>query len=261
MSLNDSSAVILIVGALAVIAFVVHGLWFSGRSSNRRLSKNSKEDQALEKAPGLGKVRIVTPEMPSDEQTETTGGFRIQDSSVHEEPRVEFGDDGKAPSEPSIQVTRKMPQSTEINLAAPEGREYRGEDIDAIVRELSFSRDPSGKIFIVSEGANGAGARVFALCPLKAPYSFPSDMSGFTTPKLAFYMKLPQPGKARDYMMVMRTAAQMFADRLGGTLQDNNGRPLTSEILDKMEDDFRKYDGRNAESGQNAAAQQGAGRS
>ena len=66
---------------------------------------------------------------------------------------------------------------------------------------------------------------------------------GFTTPKLAFYMKLPQPGKARDYMMVMRTAAQMFADRLGGSLQDNSGRPLTSEILDKMEEDFRKYDG------------------
>ncbi|MGN0908249.1 MAG: cell division protein ZipA C-terminal FtsZ-binding domain-containing protein [Succinivibrio sp.] len=248
MSLNDSSAIILIVGALAVIAFVIHGLWFSGRSSNRRLSKTSKEDQALEKAPGLGKVRIVTPEMPSDEQAASSGGFRIQDSSVHEEPRVEFGDDGKPQGEvPQMRVTRKLPSSIEINLASPEGREYRGEDIDAIVRELRFSRDPSGKIFIVSEGANGAGARVFALCPLKEPYTFPSDLAGFTTPKLAFYMKLPAPGKARDYMMVMRTAAQMFADRLGGGLQDNSGRPLTAEILDKMEDDFRKYDGQDSQ--------------
>ena len=260
MSLNDSSAIILIVGALAVIAFVIHGLWFSGRSSNRRLSKTSKEDQALEKAPGLGKVRIVTPEMPSEEQAASSGGFRIQDSSVHEEPRVEFGDDGKAKGESAIRVTRKLPTSTEINLAAPEGREYRGEDIDAIVRELRFSRDPSGKIFIVSEGANGAGARVFALCPLKEPYAFPADMAGFTTPKLAFYMKLPQPGKARDYMMVMRTAAQMFADRLGGSLQDNSGRPLTSEILDRMEEDFRKYDGQDPEADQGSQPRQGAPR-
>ncbi len=243
MSLNDSSAIILIVGALAVITFVIHGLWFSGKSSNRRLSKTSKEDQALEKAPGLGKVRIVTPEMPSDEQAASSGGFHVQDSSVHEEPRVEFADDGKSAPESSIHVKRKLPPSTEINLVCPDGREYRGEDIEAIVRELRFSRDPKGKIYIVSEGANGSGARVFSLCPLKEPYAFPADMTGYTTPKLAFYMKLPQPGKAHDYMMVMRTAAQMFEDRLGGELQDNNDRPLTPEILDKMEEEFRIYDG------------------
>lgn len=28
MSLNDSSSLILIVGAIAILAFVVHGLWF-----------------------------------------------------------------------------------------------------------------------------------------------------------------------------------------------------------------------------------------
>ena len=60
MSLNDSSAIILIVGALAVIAFVIHGLWFSGKSTNRRLNKDSEADQVLENTGGLGKVRIVS---------------------------------------------------------------------------------------------------------------------------------------------------------------------------------------------------------
>ncbi len=47
MSLNDSSSLILIVGAIAILAFVVHGLWFSGRSINRKLVKGSKEDQEI----------------------------------------------------------------------------------------------------------------------------------------------------------------------------------------------------------------------
>ena len=57
MTLNDSSSLILIVGALAILAFVVHGLWFSGRSLNRKLVNTSKEDQEIfqlcEECPGV----------------------------------------------------------------------------------------------------------------------------------------------------------------------------------------------------------------
>ena len=59
MSLNDSSSLILIVGALAILAFVVHGLWFSGRSINRKLVMTSKEDQEIINSDAVGKVRIV----------------------------------------------------------------------------------------------------------------------------------------------------------------------------------------------------------
>ena len=47
MSLNDSSSLILIVGAIAILAFVVHGLWFSGRSINRKLVKGSDLRQLI----------------------------------------------------------------------------------------------------------------------------------------------------------------------------------------------------------------------
>lgn len=47
MSLNDSSSLILIVGALAILAFVVHGLWFSGRSINRKLVMTLKKIRKL----------------------------------------------------------------------------------------------------------------------------------------------------------------------------------------------------------------------
>ena len=61
MSLNDSSSLILIVGALAILAFVVHGLWFSGRSINRKLVMTSKEDQEIINSDAVGKVRILIP--------------------------------------------------------------------------------------------------------------------------------------------------------------------------------------------------------
>ena len=61
MTLNDSSSLILIVGAIAILAFVVHGLWFSGRSTNRKLNKTSKEDQEIVLSNTVGKVRIIRP--------------------------------------------------------------------------------------------------------------------------------------------------------------------------------------------------------
>ena len=65
MTLNDSSSLILIVGALAILAFVVHGLWFSGRSLNRKLVNTSKEDQEIQQSSAVGKVRIVLPKSMS----------------------------------------------------------------------------------------------------------------------------------------------------------------------------------------------------
>jgi len=66
MTINDSSSLILIVGAIAILAFVVHGLWFSGRSINRKLVKGSKEDQEIVKSNQIGKVRIVVPQDNKD---------------------------------------------------------------------------------------------------------------------------------------------------------------------------------------------------
>ena len=43
MSLSTVSAVILIIGAIAIIAFVIHGLWFSEKAGNRKLRKDEVE--------------------------------------------------------------------------------------------------------------------------------------------------------------------------------------------------------------------------
>jgi FtsZ-interacting cell division protein ZipA len=255
MSLNDSSAIILIVGALAVIAFVIHGLWFSGKSSNRRLSKTSKEDQALGKAPGLGKVRIVTPEMPSDEEAAYTGGFKIQDSSVHQDEAPDFSGDEDTSADASgarIRMVRKIPDTAEINLIAAKGREYQGEDIADLCKEFCFTRPPRRNIYVIPESNEHPEKVVFALCTLKEPYAFPDKMEGYTTQSLAFYMHVPSPGISRDYFHAMRSAAELFESRLGGELQDNNGRPYTPEMLDQREKEFADYDAAGEDQGKGA---------
>lgn len=61
-SFTDPSSIVLIVGALFIIIFLVHGLWFSNKPQNRRLKKNDQRDQELSRSEQVGKVRIVTPD-------------------------------------------------------------------------------------------------------------------------------------------------------------------------------------------------------
>lgn len=59
---TDPSSIILILGALFIIIFLVHGLWFSNKPNNRRLKKNDQRDQEISNSEQIGKVRIVTPD-------------------------------------------------------------------------------------------------------------------------------------------------------------------------------------------------------
>lgn len=61
-SFTDPSSIVLILGALFIIIFLVHGLWFSNKPNNRRLKKNDQRDQEISNSEQIGKVRIVTPD-------------------------------------------------------------------------------------------------------------------------------------------------------------------------------------------------------
>ena len=69
-SFNDLSSIVLIVGALFIIIFLIHGLWFSNKPQNRRLKKNDLRDQELSRSDQIGKVRIVTPDSMSTSDDE-----------------------------------------------------------------------------------------------------------------------------------------------------------------------------------------------
>lgn len=244
MSLNDSSAVILLIGALAVLAFVIHGLWFSGNSVNRKLNKGSKEDQEIIKSQGVGKVRIVSSELSNgaENEIETFDSASIQKKPAPAVKKPVKENTGESVIEISDGSSQAAPIDDiyELNVMAEQDKPYGGEDLKEICDHYGFLRG-EGDLFYVYEDESRQKV-VFRICSLTRPYNFPKDMAGFHTDSLAVYMKLPERGKAYSYFSAMRMAAEIFVDRLGGKIKDNNYNLLTKEDLDAMSAKLRQYD-------------------
>ena len=232
MSINDSSAIILIIGALAVLGFVIHGLWFSGRSVSRKLMKNNKLDQEIIKSNGVGKVRIVTTDLPNRDKVvqQTYETFEHETtSSAHRDSAQDT-----VPAE-------KLSDTYELNVMSDSDKPYQGEDIQEICDKYGFLRGDSN-LFYVYENPTTKDKVVFRICSLKRPFSFPTDMSHYETSALAIYMDLPEKGSACAYFKAMRMAADIFIERLGGRIQDNNYHDLSAQDLDRTAAILKNYD-------------------
>lgn len=243
---SDPSALVLIIGGIAIIAFLVHGLWFSGKPENRRLNKADRRDDELRNASNIGKVRIVTtgetqqnaPDVRRDfglnGSDPAVSGTIIEELSPEQAALLEQEQNAKEQAKP-------LPQNIEINLVAEQGRPYRGEDIEELCNHFGILRGDLN-IYYVYENPQAKENEVFRMCSLKSPYSFPENMQGFTTPAIALYMNLPVRGKASSYFRAMLTAVDIFVKHLGGTLQDNSRQELTQEQLNELESKLKEYD-------------------
>ena len=247
MSLNDSSAIILIVGALAVIAFVIHGLWFSGKISNRKLSKTSSADQALQNANGLGKVRIVASDSEDEEVSKAPRSYKYVDSQVKLEEPSKDSPDQQASAEkgsaPETEEQKIKPLDVyEINIESESGHSFDGEHLKELFSEFGFVRTTQG-LYVCPESLGGDLTKtpiVFRICSLTKPYSFPEDMKNYQTTAIALYMKLPEIGKAEGYYSCMYGAATEIARRMIGKLVTTEGESVSeqksNEILDLLHD-------------------------
>lgn len=248
MSLNDPSAIILIIGAIAILAFLVHGLWFSNKPSTRQLAKNNKKDQEIVKSQDVGKVRIVS--------TEESTKIKFNNYDVRQEPVMSNNESYSKTSvsslskeyvnnnQENIPVSHEnnpWQTSYEINIVAPKDHPYKGEDIEEIANEYGFLYGDLN-IYYVYENPEQQQNEVFRICSLKHPFSFPKNMSGYSTPAIALYMSLPPKGKGVAYFKAISMAANIFTERLGGVLQDNSHNIITAEILTKMGDALAQYD-------------------
>lgn len=83
-SFTDPSSIVLIVGAIFIFIFIIHGLWFSNKPQNRKLQKNNQRDQEISKSNQIGKVRIVTtdsPQNPNNDDLDITSVGKHQKSN------------------------------------------------------------------------------------------------------------------------------------------------------------------------------------
>lgn len=98
----DPSSIILFVGAACILAFIIHGLWFSDRPKNRKLEKDSERDQELSKARQVGKVRIVSSDLGSSDGQDSESIKISKESSTHQ-----------AGSKTKVRVSVRVPESAD----------------------------------------------------------------------------------------------------------------------------------------------------
>lgn len=227
MSFSTISAIVLIIGALAIIAFIIHGIWFSGKTGNHKLQAGNPQDAKLLEANHIGKVRIVKADLE-------TAQIKIDDSS--DKDTIAESDNNVG-----IEAEAKWAKNYDFNIVASQGQSFHGLDIENIMNQYGFVRGDMD-IYYVYENPEQRLNEVFRICSLKAPYSFPADMRNFTTPAMALFMNLPERGKGVAYIRAMRMAANLFAQQLGGTIQDSHHNIITDDDFDKMEDALAQYD-------------------
>lgn len=273
-SFTDPSSIVLIVGAVCIFLFIMHGLWFSGKPQNRRLKKNNKRDQELSKSEHVGKVRIVTADTPSSDRADDMDIEPINSPSAkHQAHKVSLPYDyddsiGGLKNNASVSVNnmkkaaadagieevnlskgnngRSTPLSVyEIILSAEPGKPYLGEDIEELCNQYGFIQGfikDNLKIYFVYENATTKENEVFRICSMEAPYYFPENMQNYQTSAIALYMSLPAKGKGFAYFKALRMATEIFINRLGGRIEDQHRRPLEASHLDAIAAELQDYD-------------------
>lgn len=87
-SFADPSSIVLIIGAICIFLFIMHGLWFSNKPQNRQLKQNNQHDMELSKSNQVGKVRIVT----NDNIGEDAKPNKIQKNRSNVQKQVHIAD-------------------------------------------------------------------------------------------------------------------------------------------------------------------------
>jgi cell division protein ZipA len=106
---------------------------------------------------------------------------------------------------------------------------FAGRAIEMAARQAGMELGAMNIFHMKNEVAPG-GRHLFSLANLDEPGAFePAAWDSFVTSGLSLFMSVPcafQPGVAFDRMVA---AARVIADTLGGSLQDQNRRPLTDK--------------------------------
>lgn len=278
-SFVEPSSIVLIIGAICIFLFIMHGLWFSNKPQNRQLKMNNQHDVELSKSKKVAKVRIVGNEpMTNDElQANKSAGKKIvqindnlgdeyneRQASVNVNPkvkRIQLNDESIASriQETTIDPNQSLNmqqnelyntpvpwlESYEIILVAAPERPYLGEEIEDLCNAnglLPGIIEDNKKIFTVYENFEERTDPVFKICSMEPPFCFPVDMHGFKTAALALYMPLPPKGKGCAYFRALRMATDIFLEQLGGQLQDNQYNIITPDRLDQMAAGLEAYD-------------------
>jgi len=256
MTMQDLRIVLVIVGALAIAALVIHGLWTNQRNKRSQLknapNKSAPEKRSTDKrdldgfdADGVGPVRVVA--------KSNAASSRDTDPVISTVPQFSAGDDDHTTVPLQDDVVPAIDQSPEqikpiwkdvyvINISARDGAYIYGRDLKHALRTLGF-RFGEMDIYHRHLEMDGQGEVLFSLINMVKPGTFePSKMDKLMTSGVSLFMQLPSAGRGLAHFDLMLKAADKLASEVDGLLFDATRKPLGEYYLMQCRDELKAYD-------------------
>lgn len=252
--MQDLRIVLVIVGALAIAALVIHGVWTNQRNKRAQLKNSSPKSTTKRNvesrdvdgfdADGVGQVRVVN---------KTPTSSRDIDPVISNVPQFSAGDDDSQfdalpVEQEEVSVAPIKPANGNwkevyvLNVSARDGAYIYGRDLKHALRILGF-RFGEMDIYHRHVEMDGQGEVLFSLINTVNPGTFDqTKMDRLMTPGVSLFMQLPAVGRGLAHFDLMLKAADKLASEVDGLLFDAKRQPLNEHYLMQCREELKAYD-------------------
>lgn len=131
-----------------------------------------------------------------------------------------------------------------LNVAAPEGRVFRGRDIESHAQRLGMQFG-ARRIFHMKSQATPGCRHLFSMANMLQPGEFSAEnWDALVTPGVTFFMSVPCAHRPAQTFERMAETARLLAESLGGQLLDQDRRPLDDGGLDVIQQQIEEIEGK-----------------